>query len=285
MSSLQNMNAAIEYIEDHLKENIDYQKVSQLAQCSEFHFKRMFSTLAGVPLSLYIRRRRMTLAAIELKHTNKRIIDLAMDYGYISPNSFARAFHDIHGVKPSAAKQDYQLLKSYPKMTFQIIVKGVEEMNVKLIDKEAFKIIGIKKKMRVYENDVDPEVNRLWKNVDKETLNELKQYNNIDPNGISHIVINYEEMPDTDKNGSIDYYFGVATTKEIESPYGLLEVPKTQWAVFEVEGDWLNVQETWERIYQEWFPSSEFEHQGGPEILSNQENIHEIWVPIVKKSK
>lgn len=97
MDSLRSMNNALEYIEEHLTEEIDYSEVSKIAYCSEYHFKRMFSFLAGISLSEYIRRRRLTLAALDLKDRDLRIIDVAVKYGYNSADSFSRAFHSLHG--------------------------------------------------------------------------------------------------------------------------------------------------------------------------------------------
>ena len=101
MDTLSNMNKALAYIEEHLTEEIDYSEVSKIAYCSEYHFKRMFSFLSGIGLSEYIRRRRLTLAALDLKDTNLIIIDVAVKYGYNSADSFSRAFHSLHGILPS----------------------------------------------------------------------------------------------------------------------------------------------------------------------------------------
>ncbi|NLM50188.1 MAG: helix-turn-helix transcriptional regulator, partial [Clostridiaceae bacterium] len=93
MDFLRRMNDALGYIEEHLTEEIDYSEIAKIAYCSEYHFKRMFSFLAGISLSEYIRRRRLTLAALDLKNNDLRIIDIAVKYGYNSADSFSRAFH------------------------------------------------------------------------------------------------------------------------------------------------------------------------------------------------
>src|SRR5690554_3542446 len=116
MDSLGKMNDALAYIEEHL-DDIDHKVISKIACCSEYHFKRMFSFLAGISLSEYIRRRRLTLAALDLKVSDLRIIDIAVMYGYGSADSFSRAFHSMHGVLPSEARYENQQIKSYPKMT------------------------------------------------------------------------------------------------------------------------------------------------------------------------
>ncbi|RFZ75703.1 AraC family transcriptional regulator [Lacrimispora amygdalina] len=115
MDTLSSMNNALSYIEEHLIEDIDYSKVSKIAYCSEYHFKRMFSFLSGLSLSEYIRRRRLTLAALDLKDRDLRIIDIAVKYGYNSADSFSRAFHSMHGILPSEARSENTQLKAYPR--------------------------------------------------------------------------------------------------------------------------------------------------------------------------
>ncbi|WP_208591449.1 AraC family transcriptional regulator [Gracilibacillus suaedae] len=276
MNSLRQMNEAIAYIEAHLTTSINYKKVAQIAQCSEYHFKRMFSFLAGIPLSEYIRRRRMTLAALELKGEQTKIIDVALKYGYATPNSFAKAFHQVHGLMPSDMRDQAHSLKAYPQLTFQLTVRGVNEMNVRIVQKDDFSIIGTRKRMKVLENDVDPEINKLWEHASEDTLEELKKLSNLEPTGILHVLTNYSEE-------EIDYYFGVATSKNSSSSYDSLDIAEQTWAVFKVKGGWEDVQAAWERIYSEWFPSSNYEHSGAPEILSSKDEVSEIWIPIVKK--
>ncbi|EJR49854.1 hypothetical protein IIM_03728 [Bacillus cereus VD107] len=124
MDSLKNMNAAMQYIEDNLTNEIDFKKIARIAFCSEYHFKRMFSFLAGISLSEYIRCRRLTLAAFELKDSDVKVIDVAIKYGYNSPDSFSRAFQNLHGITPSEARNTSRSLKAYSPMTFQLSIKG-----------------------------------------------------------------------------------------------------------------------------------------------------------------
>ncbi|MDF2568072.1 MAG: hypothetical protein K0R90_1528, partial [Oscillospiraceae bacterium] len=147
MEWLENLNQAISYIEENLEEDIDLNRVSQIACCSTFHFQRMFSYIASVPLSEYIRRRRMTSAAFELQNSDIKVIDLALKYGYESPTSFARAFQSVHGVPPSAARTEGIHLKAYPRISFLITIRGDAEMNYKIEKKDAFRIVGVKEHM------------------------------------------------------------------------------------------------------------------------------------------
>lgn len=129
MDSLERMNQALAYIEENLAGEVDFKQVERLALCSEYHFRRMFSYLAGVTISEYIRRRCLTLAAFELLRSDVLVIDVALKYGYGSPDAFTRAFSGLHGITPVEAKNSGQPLKAYPRMTFQLMISGANDMN------------------------------------------------------------------------------------------------------------------------------------------------------------
>ena len=143
MEWIDRLNDAIGYIEEHLRGEIDAAQLGKIACCSSYHFQRMFTYMAGIPLSEYIRRRRMSLAAVDLQGKNVKIIDVAGKYGYNSPTAFNRAFQSVHGVAPSAVKNEGVSVKSFPPIQFKITVKGVEEMNYRIETKEAFRIVGV----------------------------------------------------------------------------------------------------------------------------------------------
>ncbi|MEH7482970.1 AraC family transcriptional regulator [Neobacillus drentensis] len=290
MDLLKNMNGAIKYIEENLTNDIDFKEAARLAFCSEYHYKRMFSFLAGISLSEYIRRRRLTLAAFELKDSKVKVIDIAMKYGYNSSDSFARAFQNLHGITPSEARNNGHSLKAYPRMTFQLSIKGGSEMNYRIEEKEAFRIVGIKKRVPIIFNGVNPEIASMWKSLDSETINKLKMLSNVDPMGLLSASTNFSEGR-MDEKGELDHYIGVATTKECPDNLTQLEVPASSWAVFESVGPFPDtLQDIWGRIYSEWFPSSNYEQKEGPEILWNADKDvtsptfkSEIWIPILKK--
>ena len=139
MEWIDRLNDAITYIEEHLTEKIDYEQLGQIACCSSYHFQRMFAYMAGVPLSEYIRRRRMSLAAVDLQGQDAQVIDVAGKYGYSSPTAFNRALQSIHGVAPSALKSGGVPVKSFPPIKFQITIKGAEEMEYRIETKGAFR--------------------------------------------------------------------------------------------------------------------------------------------------
>ena len=290
MDLLKNMNEALQYIEDNLTHDIDFKEVARLAFCSEYHFKRMFSFLAGITLSEYIRRRRLTLAAFELNNSNLRIIDIAIKYGYSSPDSFTRAFQSLHGVTPSEARNNGQALKAYPRMTFQLSIKGGNEMNYRIEEKEAFHIVGIKKRVPIVFQGENPEITAMWKTLNMEKINKLKELSNVEPKGIIQASTNFSEGRMEEK-GDLDHYIGVATTNDCPENFSMLKVPAFTWAVFESVGPFPDtLQETWGRIYAEWFPSSNYQQTEGPEMLSIKDKDlssptvkSEIWIPVLKK--
>ena len=184
MDSLSSMNKALVFIEERLTEDIDYGEVSRIACCSEYHFKRMFSFLSGIGLSEYIRRRRLTLAALDLKDTNLRIIDVAVKYGYNSADSFSRAFHSMHGILPSEARSENTQLKAYPRMTFQLSIKGGCEMKYRIVEKEPFRLIGFKKRVPIIFEGVNPEIAKMTELLSPEVIKQLKAISNVEPIGI-----------------------------------------------------------------------------------------------------
>lgn len=290
MNLLKNMNQALTYIEENLTNEIDHKEVARLALCSEYHFKRMFSFLAGTTLSEYIRRRRLTLAAFELKNPNVKVIDVAIKYGYNSPDSFTRAFQQLHGITPSEARTNGHSLKAYPPVTFQLTIQGGSEMNYRIEEKEGFRIIGVKKRVPIIFNGVNPEIAAMWANLTMERINELKSLSNVEPLGLLSASTNFSEGRMEEK-GELDHVIGVATTTECPNHFSELEVPASIWAVFEVIGPFPEtLQNVWGRIYSEWFPSSNYEAIEGPEILWNEHKDtsspafkSEIWIPVRNK--
>ncbi|PFL22504.1 AraC family transcriptional regulator [Bacillus cereus] len=290
MDSLKNMNAAMQYIEDNLTHEIDFKEVAKIAFCSEYHFKRMFSFLAGISLSEYIRCRRLTLAAFELKDSNAKVIDVAIKYGYNSPDSFTRAFQNMHGITPSEARSTIRSLKAYSPMAFQLSIQGGSEMNYRIEEKEPFQIIGIQKRVPIVFSGVNEEIASMWKSLDSQSIETLKSLSNIEPAGIISASTNFSERRIEEK-GELDHYIGVATTIDCPKQFKQLEVAASTWAIFEAVGPFPDaLQNVWGRIYSEWFPSSNYELAEGPEILWNESKDvsspnfrSEIWVPVLKK--
>lgn len=289
MDSLERMNQAMAYVEENLAGEIDMQQVEKLAWCSAYHFRRMFSFLAGVPLSEYIRRRRLTLAAFELLNDEVSVLDTAVKYGYSSPDAFTRAFTGLHGITPTEARQTGQPLKAYPRLTFQFTIQGASEMNYRIVEKSAFGIVGIQKRVKLIYEGVNPEIAAMWQSLDETTIATLKALSNVEPQGLISASTNFSEG--RLDGGELDHIIGVATTKSPPENLTRLDVPAYTWAVFESVGPFPEtLQNIWGRIYAEWFPTSGYEQVNGPEILWNESKDvtsptyrSEIWIPVKKR--
>lgn len=288
MNTLTQMNKAMRYIEENLMGEIDFGEMSRIACCSEYHFRRMFSFLAGMPLGEYIRRRKLSIAAILLDVDENKIIDIALQLGYNSPDAFSKAFQAMHGILPSSVKKGNIILKAFPPMTFQLTIKGGNEMDYRIVEKDAFKIVGLKKRITLIFEGVNHQMDSVLQSLTAESIKELKSLCDIEPKGILSVSTNFSER--TVEGSELDQYIGVATTKQASDQWDILEIDSANWAVFTVVGEFPKaLQDTWAHIYAEWFPTSGYELTGGPEILWNEspdtskpDYKSEIWIPVRK---
>lgn len=148
MAWVESLQKAIDYMEEHLlDEHLTISKISKHANSSAFHFQRIFSILTEISVGEYLRRRRLTLAAQELVRTNSKIIDLACKYGYDTPKAFSKAFRRQHGVTPTEARNGIGKLKNYNRLIIQVNLKGAEPMQYKIVEKQGFQVIGVKREL------------------------------------------------------------------------------------------------------------------------------------------
>lgn len=281
MEWIDRLNQAMDYIEGNLADRIDYEQLGKIACCSSYHFQRMFSYMAGMPLSEYVRKRRMSLAAVDLHWGGVKIIDVAEKYGYHSPTAFNRAFQSVHGVAPSAVKDEGVSVKSFPPITFRITVKGAEEMNYRIETKDAFRIVGVSVPL---EKDIEKNfavIPPKWQEISVNgTLQRLIQMMDTEPMGVLGISTCNSEEP-------WRYYIAVSTAKE---PDGFEEyvVPAATWAIFPGTGTNQSIQELERRIVTEWLPTSGYEYADAPDIEvylnpDPQNAQYEVWIPVTKK--
>lgn len=281
MTSLTNMTNAVDYIEDNLKEDIDFDVVAKIALCSRYHFLKMFTFIVGIPPSEYIRKRRLTLAAFDLQNTNDKVINIALRYGYQSPDSFTKAFQKIHQVTPTQARENGALIKAYPRVNFSISIEGNEAINYKIVEKNSFKVIGFKRRLSI-ENLMNG-VGEMWDSMTPEKIQELTKLSS--DNSTSFPMGIYSEMYD---DNSTDYYIAVPSSNDKNTNLESLVIPSSTWAVFECRGALpLAMGEMFQRIYKEWFPTSNYEHSSLPELewysdgdMSSDSYKSEIWIPI-----
>ncbi len=281
MEWITRLNATIGYIEEHLTEEIDYRQLGRLACCSSYHYQRMFGYMAGMPLSEYIRRRRMSRAAVDLQNGNARIIDIAAKYGYDSPTAFNRAFQGVHGFAPSQAKEPGMVLKSFPPISFQITIKGAVQMDYRIETKEAFRIVGISAPL---EADIEKNfeaVPALWGRAAQDgTIPKLCEKMNGSPMGVLGVSM-CNDLATIQR-----YYIAVASTAPADG-FEEYIVPSFTWAIFSGQGSGLSIQELERRIITEWLPTSGYEYANGPDIEvyldPNPENTtYEVWIPVTK---
>ena len=143
MEWMERWNRAMDEIERNLAGQIDCERLGRIACCSAYHFQRMFTYLANVSLGEYVRRRRMSLAAVDLQSGGDKVIDVAARYGYESPTAFNRAFRAVHGVAPSQVRSGSVAVKCYPRLVFHLTVQGGEEMQYRIETRDAFRVVGI----------------------------------------------------------------------------------------------------------------------------------------------
>ena len=284
MDWIDRLNEAVRYIEDNLTGEIEYEKLGQIACCSAYHFQRMFNYIAGVPLSEYIRRRKMSLAAVDIRGGEAKIIDVAAKYGYASPTAFNRAFQSVHGVSPSAVRGEGVAIKSFPPITIKVTVKGVEEMNYRIETRKAFRIVGKSFPLSWEIERNFAEVPQMWQGaVEDGTIEKIVSLMNGEPRGVLGVSVctDGEEWR---------YYIAVSSAAEIDDALEEYVVPGCTWAVFPGSGTGKSIQELEGRIVTDWLPTSGYEFTNGPDIEvyfePNPENTaYEVWIPVRKRQE
>jgi AraC family transcriptional regulator len=280
MDWIDSLNEVMKYIEEHLADEIDTDKCAEIACCSSYHFQRMFGYMAGVTLGEYIRRRRMTCAARDLE-SGEKVLDTALRYGYDSPTSFNRAFQSIHGIPPSKAKG--APLKSFPPLSFKIIIKGVTEMEYRIVKKAEARAVGYR--VQLPELDIENAfeamniITPFWEATEPK-FDEMKKLCDGDISGIMGV----STCNDTQNY----YYLAVESTKPLPDGMEELIIPEATYAVFPAVGTKDSIMTLQERIVSEWLPTSGYEWYKAPDIevyLSCERDIYsyEVWLPIIKK--
>ncbi len=184
------LNRALDYIESNLSGEIETAEMARLATTSEYHFRRMFSALAGIPVSEYIRRRRLTLAGAELSVSGSGVLETAVKYGYSSAEAFTRAFTAFHGVSPGAVKRAPAVLKSQQKLVIHVTLEGATPMDYMLVDKPALTVVGFKTRVPLVHEGPNSAIEDFTRSVDKVALRGLRELSDQDPAGIVSVVDN-----------------------------------------------------------------------------------------------
>lgn len=289
MNWIAGLQKAIDYIENHITEPIDYESVAACAYSSSFHFQRVFSIICGYTIGDYIRLRRLTLAANELVGNNNiKIIDIALKYGYDTPESFSRAFRRFHGVTPIQAKNG-EAVKSFSRLSVKLILIGGNTMDYRIEQKEEFKVIVKKQQFKKQHEVTTKEISKFWAECNTDgTINKLQKYtpkNSVFSKSIIGISL-YSTI-------SNEFPYGIGTeyngAEIVDDDLCIETVPAHKYAVFKCIG---SMPEAFQKVYKyictEFLPSSGYQ-PCGIEIesypssdITNPEYTCEIWIAIDK---
>ncbi|MET7821488.1 AraC family transcriptional regulator [Micromonospora zamorensis] len=282
---LDRLNEAMAHIERHLDQKIEVADLARIALTSEYHFRRLFSALAGMPLSEYIRRRRLTVAGADVLAGERTLLDVAVHYGYGSAEAFARAFHAVHGVGPGEARRTGAALRAQPRMSFRLTVEGSGSMEYRIVSKDAFALVGRKARVPLVHEGMNPAIVAFIRSIDKETTARIEALSDQEPAGIVNVSDN---LADSREEGTeLDYWHGVVTDAVPPEDLDALPVQAGTWAVFTTSGAFPQaVQHLWRDVFTQWFPSNPYRSRPGPEIsrvrvsADGTEADAELWIPV-----
>lgn len=299
MDWITGMQKAIDYIEANLTEEIDYEKVALESFSSSYHFQRVFSILCGYTLGEYIRLRRLSLAGAELARGKEKVIDVALKYGYDSPDSFAKAFQKFHGITPSQARADGSMLKSFSRLSIKISLEGGSTMNYRIEEKDEMILTGYKRRFSGIPGE------RMEQ--EKEMYVKTRPYQYILQGLSGDIIKNFDIITNIDDEG-YDFYIASQLSEycrnnlnkdgilgeEFAKYYENVVIPKCTYAIFETERcayPTMTFLDLRRKIASEWLPNSGYQLKNAPELVvthwfeGEKRNLRyrELWTPIEKK--
>nr|WP_206705823.1 GyrI-like domain-containing protein [Microbacterium ginsengiterrae] len=277
----------IDAVEARLTEDVDIAGLAAAAGTTEYHLRRMFSSLAGMPLSEYIRRRRMTVAAADVAGED-RMLDIAVRHGYGSTEAFGRAFRAVHGSSPADVRAHGGPLRSQPKLRFRLTVEGNTSMDTRITHRPEFRLIGHAARVPLIHRGVNPHIQAHIASIPAAEHERLKALSNTEPSGLLQVSADVD--PDAVEGTELTYMHGVAVDAQSPVPEGLdaIEVPEGDWVVFRTSGDHPTaLQEAYAASATDWFPSNPWRLRPGPSIVAVLERAGdfrtatcELWMPI-----
>lgn len=285
MDWIDRLKAAMAYIEDNLEGDIDWDQAARLALCSSHQFMRTFALITGVPLSDYVRRRRLTKAAFDLQTRQEKVLDVALRYGYASPTAFQRAFTIFHGVTPVKARRPGVTLKSYPPMSFQLTIQGGIDLQYRIEEKPALRLVGYREDISMLGGENFARIPKMWEEFPHERVEALGGLAGAQYPGMFGVIAMVEG-----KSDMLAYYIAVASERtDLQGWMSEITNPPLTYAVFDTP--LATIQDTTRRIFAEWLPHAGYEHADAAELeyypdgdMSDETKyICEIWIPVVKK--
>ena len=289
MNYTQGLQNAIDYIEEHLTDDLDIEEIAAQSGLSAFYFQRIFNILCDYSLGEYIRNRRLTLAGNELSGTDEKVIDIALKYGYDTPESFSRAFSRFHGITPSQAKKNSSPLKSFSRLSVEIHLKGGNIMDYKIVKKDAFKVLE-----KISTHSIDDEQNKntipdFWTQSHQDGT--VQKLFDLTTDKTNIFGICYGNTPNNKKTFEYSIAALCGDNTEIPDGFSIKETPARTWAVFECIGPMPDaVQNTWHKICSEFFPTANYEPTYEMDIeaypagvMTSPDYRTEIWVTVKEK--
>ncbi|MFC9918616.1 AraC family transcriptional regulator [Agromyces binzhouensis] len=282
------LNRLVEVIEEHLTDGeIVLADLASDAGTTEYHLRRMFSSLAGMPLSAYIRRRRMTVAASDVLE-GRDLLDVAVRFGYGSTEAFTRAFRSVHGVGPGDVRRDGGPLRSQPQLRFRLTVEGNTTMDTRIADRPAFRLVGHAARVPLIHHGPNPHIQAHIASLPPEEHVRLKALGDTAPTGL--LQVSDDVDPDYTEGSELTYLHGVAVASGAAVPDDLdvIEVPPGTWAVYRSSGAYPDeLQATWAATAADWFPSNPWQLRPGPTMVAVLERADdfstattELWLPV-----
>ena len=274
---IEGFQASIDYIEQNLTEELDIGKIAKKAALSSFYYQRIFGAMCGMTVGEYIRERRMTLAAQELAGSDCKVIDIALKYGYDSPDSFTKAFQRFHGITPAQAREKGVNLRSLAPLHIKITLEGGTMLDYKIVEKAAFTVVGIKKSFN--SETSYKEIPKFW----GEWASDMK--------GLKGMFGVCSDMDGT----NFDYWIAdlYMPWEEYPQDCSTYQIPGGLWALFKCVGPLPgSMQSVNTKIWSEWLPSlKEYELAGNyslefylPPAKNPADTVSYIAIPIKKRN-
>ena len=283
------LNLLLARVEEHLAADhadLEVGAVAREVGTTEDHLRRLFSALAGLPFSEYVRRRRMTVAVGDLVAGDDDLLTIAVRYGYSSTEAFGRAFRSVHGATPADVRRAGGPLRSQPRLTFRLTVEGSIPMDARIVTKPAFRLVGHAARVPLVHEGPNPHIQELVASLDAGQHRRLLELSDTDPAGI--LSVSADVDPDRAEGSELTYLHGVATTGHVPEDLDAIEVPPTTWVVLRASGPYpAALQQTWADAATQWFPANPWRWAAGPEIVAVLERADdfstattELWLPI-----
>lgn len=284
---IEQLNRLVDEIERRLGDDVDIDALAATAGTTGYHLRRMFSSLAGMPVSEYVRRRRMTVAASDLI-AGDDLLSIAVRFGYGSVEAFGRAFRSVHGASHGDVRRDGGPLRTQPVLRFRLTVEGNSAMDARIIERPAFRLVGHAARVPLIYEGVNPHIQRHIASLPAAEHERLKRLSAADPRGLLQVSADVD--PDYREGSELTYLHGVAVPEDVDVPNDLdaIEVGPGAWVVFRTSGPHPEaLQQAYAASASEWFPSNPWRLRPGPSIVAILERADdfstatcELWFPI-----